>query len=339
MTGLQIAWFFLIGVLLIGYAILDGFDLGVGFWHLFTRNDEERRIVLNSIGPVWDGNEVWLLTGGGAIFAAFPPVYASVFSGFYLAMMLVLLALISRAVSLEFRSKVEDPRWRKTWDVVFAVSSSLAALLFGVALGNILRGVPLHDNGDYAGTFFGLLNPYALVIGLTGLAMLTTHGGLYLTIKAEHDLADRARSWAQRAWWAYIALAAVGTIWTLVGQPHLLRNYLAYPVLFVLPVAAVAAIVATRLWSKQGKDTKAFVASSVGIAGLMATAGVGLFPNLVPALGAPERSLTAFNASSSQTTLTAMLVVALVGMPLVLLYTAFIYRTFRGKVQLDEHSY
>ena len=178
MTTYQIIWFILVGVLLGGYALLDGFDLGVGFWHLFTKGDRARRIALTSIGPVWDGNEVWLLTGGGALFAAFPPVYATVFSGFYLAMMLVVISLIFRAVALEFRSKVEDERWRKAWDVAFSLGSILAALLFGVAVGNVLRGVPLDGEGNFTGTFFGLLNPYSLVFGLLSVAMVATHGAL-----------------------------------------------------------------------------------------------------------------------------------------------------------------
>jgi cytochrome d ubiquinol oxidase subunit II len=339
MSALQITWFFLIGVLLIGYAVLDGFDLGVGFWHLFTRKEEDRRKLLNSIGPVWDGNEVWLLTGGGAIFAAFPPVYATVFSGFYLAMMLLLAALIARAVAFEFRSKVEDPTWRKTWDIAFALGSIVVGLLLGVALGNILRGIPLDAQENYTGTFFDLLNPYALVVGLMGLAMLATHGGMYVTMKTEGELAERIQGLSLKSWIAYLVLFLAATGWTLAGQPHLVANYLATPLLFALPALALGSIVAIPLMSRKGNHGKAFIASSLSIALLMATAGFSLFPNLVPALNDASLSLTAENASSSETTLTVMFVIALLGMPVVIGYTIYIYRVFRGKVALEENSY
>jgi cytochrome d ubiquinol oxidase subunit II len=198
MTALQVIWFFLLGVLFVGYAILDGFDLGVGFWHLGAKGDDERRAMLNAVGPVWDGNEVWLLTAGGALFGAFPAVYASVFSGFYLALMLVLLVLMARAISFEFRSQVQSPGWRGAWDVVFSVSSTVAILLFGVALGNILRGITLDPAGNYTGTFFGLLNPYALMIGVLGLAMLAFHGALYMVIKGSGELEERS-FWSRRS--------------------------------------------------------------------------------------------------------------------------------------------
>jgi cytochrome d ubiquinol oxidase subunit II len=339
MTALQTTWFFLVGVLLIGYAVLDGFDLGVGFWHLFTRRDDERRVLINSVGPFWDGNEVWLLTGGGAIFAAFPPVYATVFSGFYLALMLVLLVLIARAVSLEFRSKVSDPRWRATWDVSFSLGSTVAALLFGVALGNVLRGIPIDAEGNSAVTFLDLLNPYALLVGLTGLAMVATHGALYLVLKTEGSLADRAERWARAAWIAYAASWVAAAVSTVATQPHLVRSYRASPVLWLVPAASLAAVVAIPLLSRRGRPVAAFLASSVSIAALMATAGLALFPTIVPDLDGGGHDLTAFNSSSSATTLTVMLVVALVGMPVVLGYTAYIYRAFKGKVRPDEHGY
>ncbi len=339
MSGLQIAWFFLIGVLLTGYAILDGFDLGVGIWHLFTKNDEDRRTLLNAIGPVWDGNEVWLLTGGGAIFAAFPHVYATVFSGLYLALMLVLFGLIFRAVSLEFRSKEEMPAWRKTWDTAFAIGSMVPALLFGVAMGNMLRGLPLKENMDYAGGFFGLLNLYALLIGVLGFVMFATHGANYLMVKTDGALARRACGWASRASIVYLALFLVAVIVTMITQPQLLSNYKTAPYLWVIPVVALFAIAMTVVRSRQGQGWQAFIWSSVSIAALMGLCGSGLFPKLVPALNDPELSLTIMNASSSQRTLTVMLVIALIGMPIVIAYTAWIYYDFRGKVQLTPDSY
>ncbi|NOZ02610.1 MAG: cytochrome d ubiquinol oxidase subunit II [Deltaproteobacteria bacterium] len=339
MSALQVVWFGLVGVLLVGYAILDGFDLGVGFWHLFTKRDEDRRVLLNAIGPVWDGNEVWLLTGGGALFAAFPHVYATVFSGFYLALMLVLFALIFRAVSVEFRNGGASDAWRLTWDWAFGLGSTLPALLFGVALGNILRGLPLDQDMHFTGDFFTLLNPYALMIGLLGFLMIATHGALYLVIKTEGDLQARARGWAEKAWLGYVALMVVAHLVTLVTQPHLVANYLSLPFLFVIPAAALATVVMSRISLRKDRPFAAFIYSSVTIALLFATCGAGLFPNMVPALGDPALSLTIVNASSSELTLTVMLVMALLGMPLVLGYTWWVYRTFAGKATADSHGY
>ena len=336
MTGLQITWFLLIGLLLTVYAVLDGFDLGLGFWHLFTRKDQERRAMIRSVGPVWDGNEVWLLTGGGAIFAAFPPVYATVFSGFYLALMLLLLALIARAVSVEFRSKVESPGWRKAWDVAFSLGSSVAALLFGVALGNLLRGLPLDAQGNFTGTFFTLLNPYALLIGVTGFAMLLTHGALYATLKTGGDLETRARGWARTAWYVYLGLFVLASVVTIVLMPDLLENYLHSPILFGIPVLALAFIVLVGVFIIKDNFRRAFLFSALSIVGLMTTAGASLFPRFVPALGAPELSLTIFNSSSSELTLTTMLILALIGMPIVIAYTLWVHKKFAYKIQLGE---
>jgi len=338
MTDLQAIWYFLIGVLLTGYAILDGFDLGVGFWHLGARGDKERRTLLNAVGPVWDGNEVWLLTGGGAIFAAFPPVYASVFSGFYLAIMLVIFTLIARAVSLEFRSKEASASWRGLWDTVFSVSSTVTGLLLGVALGNILRGVPLDGAGDFTGSFWTLLNPYALLIGVTGLAMLAFHGALYAGLKSGGDLAGRARRWAGGSGWAYLAMFVLASVVTVATQPHLMENYKETPVLWAVPVLALVLILAAIFFHKQNRGGLSFVFSSLSIAGMMGLCGSGLFPNLVPALGTPELSLTAANASSSQLTLKTMLILALIGMPVVIGYTIWVYRSFGGKVDVESES-
>ncbi|RJO67529.1 MAG: cytochrome d ubiquinol oxidase subunit II [Myxococcales bacterium] len=336
---LQIIWFFLVAVLIIGYAILDGFDLGVGFWHFFAKDDREQRTLIQSIGPFWDGNEVWLLTGGGAIFAAFPPVYATVFSGFYLALMLVLFALIFRAVAIEMRNQEESRRWRKAWDVAFGLGSSLPALLFGVALGNILRGLPLNAHGDYTGGFFGLLNPYSLLIGLVGFAMLAVQGALWIALKTENSLQARAFGWAKVSWIGFAALFVAGTIASLFTQPQHLSNYGAAPVLWLLPILAVLAIGATGFLVFRKDEWKAFLASSVSIALMLGLAAAAIFPNLVPALDDPGLSLTIYNASSSQLTLTAMLIIALIGMPLVLAYTIWVYRFFKGKVRVDEAGY
>ncbi len=338
MSFFQVIWFLLVGVLLTGFAILDGFDLGVGAWYLRAKGDPERRTLLNAIGPVWDGNEVWLLTGGGAIFAAFPPVYATVFSGFYLAMMLVVVCLITRAVSLEFRSKEESPRWRGIFDVAFSLSSIVAGLLFGVALGNILRGIPLNERGDYTGTFFGLLNPYALLIGVLGLAMLAFHGANFITLKSAGDLKARAETWAARSGILYLALFAVASVTTVVAVPHLTENFFAVPVLWLVPTVGAVTITLSVRFVRKARPEKAFLFSSLSITAMMGIAGASLFPRLVPALGAPELSLTAANASSSERTLKVMLLLAVVGMPLVLGYTIWVYRAFSGKVDPNSPS-
>jgi cytochrome d ubiquinol oxidase subunit II len=246
--------------------------------------------------------------------------------------------LITRAVSLEFRSKVEGPGWRKLWDGAFSVSSTVAALLFGVALGNVLRGIPLDVDGNYTGTFFGLLNPYALLIGLLGLAMIAFHGANFAVIKTDGALHDRARGWSRIAGIAYLVLflAAVGA--TLGTQPHLLENYSALPVLWVIPVVALAAIVAGLLFGRRGQPGRAFLASAVSVAAQFGLVGSGLFPRLVPALNDPALTLTAANSSSSEKTLGVMLVLALVGMPIVLGYTIWAYRAFKGKVNIADES-
>jgi cytochrome d ubiquinol oxidase subunit II len=331
MSELQVTWFLLIGVLLAGYAILDGFDLGVGFWHLFARKDEERRIFLKAIGPVWDGNEVWLLTGGGALFAAFPPVYASVFSGFYLALILVLLGLIFRVVSIEFRSQLQDPGWRSTWDVAFSLGSAVPALLFGVALGNLVRGLPLSESGDYIGDFFALLNPYSLLVGVTGLAMFATHGALYLVLKTEGELQGKARVWASRAWTVYLPLFLISATWSLFAHQE---------GSLLLPLAAslivLVAVVGIGVFNRAGAGGRAFLASAVSIAALFGAVGSTIFPNLVRASNGASLSLTIFNASASQNSLTIMLIIALLGMPVVVGYTIFIYRTFSGPVRAED---
>jgi cytochrome d ubiquinol oxidase subunit II len=331
MSELQIVWFLLVGLLLTVYAILDGFDLGVGFWYLRTKKEKEKSILRAAIGPVWDGNEVWLLTGAGALFAAFPPVYATVFSGFYLALILVLMALIFRAVSLEMRDKVDSAAWQRAWDLAFGIGSTVAALLLGVALGNILRGVPLDASGRFAGTFLGLLNPYALLVGLLGLVMMLSHGALYIVLKSDGELAARARSWAARSSLVYLVLFIMTSLLTFATQAQLLDNLKAQPVLWLIPGLALVMVIATVVLSRRESAGRAFIASSLSIAALMGTAGASLFPKLVPASNDPALSLTAFNASSSQLTLWTMLVLAIIGVPLVVTYTIWAYRAFAGK--------
>jgi cytochrome d ubiquinol oxidase subunit II len=336
---LQTTWFFLISALLIGYAILDGFDLGVGILSLFTPDDRERRIYINAIGPVWDGNEVWLLTAGGALFAAFPVVYATVFSGFYLAIMLLLVALIFRAVSMEFRGKVDAAGWRTLWDWSFGLGSLLPALLLGVAFGNILRGVPLDAAGNFTGSFLGLLNPYALLVGLVAVVLFTMHGALYLTTKTDGALRDRLVRWVSGTWVAFVVLHLLATVATIIVSPFLFLSLLRTPMFWILFILLLSAILTLPVALKKGSYFRAFILSSVIVLAVVGLSAVSLFPRLVPSLSDLNHSLTIYNASSSQTTLRVMLVIALIGMPLVLAYTFFIYRAFKGKVVLGDESY
>jgi cytochrome d ubiquinol oxidase subunit II len=336
---LNALWFVLVSVLFIGYAILDGFDFGVGILHLFTGDEQQRRLYLNAIGPVWDGNEVWLLTGGGALFAAFPVVYATVFSGFYLALILLLIALIFRAVAIEFRGKIESPAWKRIWDWAFGLGSFLPALLLGVAYGNILQGVPLERGAVYTGTFFGLLKPFPVLVGLLGLTTFTMHGAIYLTMKSEGSLRQKLVRWASRLWMVMIGVYIIVTMATFFAAPFLLEHLQANILFWGLVVLMVGAAMAIPLLLSGARYGRAFLASSTTIVCMMGISAVGLFPRLVPSSIDLSYSLTAYNASSSPATLSTMLVMALIGMPLVLAYTIFIYRVFKGKVVVTPDSY
>ena len=335
---LSLVWYLLIGFLFAGYAVLDGFDLGAGALHLIVaRNDTERRQVLNAIGPVWDGNEVWLITGGGALFAAFPLVYATVFSGFYLAMMLLLGALILRAVSIEFRSKETARIWRLGWDVGFTVGSALAAVLFGVALGNLLRGIAIDPDGAYRGGLIGLLNPFALSVGVLSLGVALMQGSSWLVLKTEGALQNRAQ-WARVGSIVLVVVAWFGaTAIARADAPRIFDNF-GNPLAWVGPFLTANVLFYMLLAVRFKQDGRAFLFSSLAVVGLAATAATALYPNLVPAVNA-ARSLTVDNAHSSDLTLTVMLVVAVIGMPIVISYTSFVYWKFKGKVRLDKASY
>ena len=337
---LNTVWFILVGVLFTGYVILDGFDLGVGVLHLFiAKRDEDRRVFFNAIGPVWDGNEVWLVTGGGALFAAFPAVYATVFSGFYLAFMLLLCALIFRAVAIEFRSKHPSPHWRFFWDLSFSLGSLGSALLIGVAMGNIVWGVPIDERGEFAGSFVGLLHPYAWLMGGTTVALFAMHGAIYLALKTEGDLQARVRAWINPLIIAFILSYVLLTLATLLYVPHVTAAFRGEPWLFALVVPVVLAIANIPRAINRGQEFRAFLSSCAAMAGLMAIFGVGSYPYLIYSQPRPENSLTAFNAASSPQTLGVMLTIALLGLPVVLAYSVSIYWIFRGKVRLDKMSY
>lgn len=336
---LNLVWYLLVGVLLTGYAILDGFDLGVGAVHLFARGDHDRRLMMNTIGPVWDGNEVWLVVGGGALFAAFPDVYATVFSGFYMAFMLLLVALIFRAVAIEFRGKQAMGWWRNLWDINFSLSSIVSSLLIGVALGNIIWGIPVGADKEFQGNFLTLLHPYSLMVGLMVLGAFTLHGALYVRLKTEGDLYKRAKEWAKFAFLFFSVLYLIVTFLTLVHVPHMSKIFRAHPALYIVPAFNILAIANIPRALSKNRDFEAFLSSAAAIGLLMALFGIGMFPDLVPSTLDPRFSLTIYNAASSQKTLLIMLTIALIGMPLVVAYTASIYWIFRGKVRIETTSY
>jgi cytochrome bd ubiquinol oxidase subunit II len=335
---LNITWFLLIGILIIGYSVLDGFDLGVGIIHLFTKDENEKRTNLNAIGPVWDGNEVWLLTGGGALFAAFPIVYATVFSGFYIAFMLLLAALIFRAVSFEFR-KYSEVKDKKYWDLAFGVGSLVPALLYGVAIGNILRGLPIDSKGAYFGTFLGLLNPYALVVGLVSLSMFLLHGSIYLTLKSAGKQQEKMVRLANNTWIAFVILYFIATIFTIFSGKWLFALILGSPIFWMLLVFLFASIIYIPIGLKASKFGYTFTASTLMIASMILLMALSLFPKLVPSSIDLSFSLTIYNASSTPRTLETMTIIALIGVPIVVGYTIWMYRIFKGKVVIDKDSY
>ncbi len=336
---LNLIWYILIGALFTGYAVLDGFDLGVGALHLFAKNDKERRVFMNSIGPVWDGNEVWLVTAGGALFAAFPIVYATVFSGFYLPFLFFLVMLIFRAIAIEFRSKEPMRWWCQFWDVSFCVSSICSSFLIGVVIGNLLWGVPLDENKEYAGGFFNLLHPYALLVGVTTVALFVMHGSIYLVMKTEGGLREKIKPWINNAIIFFVICYVTTTMTTLLYVPHASVYIKEHPLLFVVPFANMLAIANIPRAVFLQRYFRAFLSSCAAMIALMALFGLAMFPNLVISNPDLQHSLTLYNAASSAKTLQIMLTIALIGIPFVLAYTISIYWIFRGKVHLDETSY
>ena len=339
-SDLQFIWFTLFVVLIIGYAILDGFDMGVGMLHLFSKEDEERRIMLNAIGPIWDGNEVWLVTGGGALFAGFPDMYATVFSAFYTPLMVLLAALIFRAVAIEFRSKQPMAWWRWTWDVLFSLASFIIALVLGVALGNLITGIPLDNQKEYIGTLADLFQPYALLVGLTTVAVFFMHGSIYIVMKTEGALHEKMRARVNPSIIFFIMCYAITTAATLIYMPHMVEIIKERPVIFAVAILNMFAIANIPREIHLGRDGRAFMSSCFNIICLLALYGIGTFPYPVRAINDPEHlSLSIYNSSSSQATLEILLMIAIIGVPLVIAYTVAIYWIFRGKVKLDSSSY
>ncbi len=330
---LNVVWFILLGVLMAGYAFLDGFDLGAGILHLFSRK-EHRRVIMNAIGPVWDGNEVWLITFGGALFAAFRVAYATVFSTFYTAFMLLLCALIFRAASLEFRNKVDSGLWRSVWDFFFALSSFVAAVLFGVAVGNVLRGLAIKDL-VYQGTFFDFLNVYSVLTGLLVAALFALHGALYLRMKSEGDLRRQTEGWIRGAFTLFVLLYGVVALYSVIALPHARASVLSW---LVFPVN-ILAIYGVWKCTRREKPVAAFLCNGANMALMVVSFSAAMFPNLVLSSLDAASHLTIWNAANSPKTLAIMLGIVGAGLPLVLAYTAWSYWIFRGKVKVGPYSY
>jgi cytochrome bd ubiquinol oxidase subunit II len=333
---LETIWFLLWGVLWAVYFMLDGFDLGLGTLVPFiTDNDIEKRVAYNSMGPFWDGNEVWLITAGGVTFAAFPTTYAVMFSALYTPLLLLLFGLILRAVALEFRSKSDDLGWHKLWDACLFLGSFVPALLLGVAFANIFRGIPIDADGDFQGNLLTLLNPYGLLGGILFVLLFLVHGALWLAIKAEAPLGDRSGRVAGRIWWALLVVAVIflGATWFATS---LYQNYLSYPVLLLIPLITVVALLTVRVFIAKSAWWKAWFASSLTIVGTTLFGVVGLYPNLLPSSLNPAYSLTIFNSSSSPLTLKIMLGVTLFFVPIVLIYQIWGYHLFKDKVTEED---
>ena len=364
---LRLIWWALMGVLLIGYAVTDGFDLGIGTLLPFvSRTDIERRTVINTIGPIWEGNQVWLILGGGAIFAAWPQLYAVSFSGFYLAMFAILFAFILRPVAFKFRSKREDPAWRSRWDAVLFMAGILPSIIFGVAVGNVLQGVPFHIGEDmqifYEGTFLGLLNPFGLLCGLVSLAMLVMHGASWLQLKTSGIVAERARRFGIVAAILTVVLYAVagvvlahlvnGYVITSnlptdgVSNPLLktvstqadawFANYAAHPLLWAVPAVGLAGPLLAALCLAGRRPLAALLTGGLGIAGIIGSVGASMFPFILPSSSMPAASLTVWDSSSSHLTLFIMLISAAIFMPIILTYTSWVFTVLRGKVDADD---
>jgi len=338
-------WFSIVAVMLVAYVVLDGFDLGVGILHPFlARSEQERQLMLRSIGPVWDGNEVWLLAGGGTLYFAFPLLYASAFSGFYLALMIVLWLLIMRGASIELRMQIDMGLWRTFFDGLFFFSSAVLAIFYGAALANVIRGVPLHADGYFflplwtdwrVGPQPGILDWYTVIGGVVAFVALAEHGALYLAVKTEADLQTRARIFAKRLWTALCFVTLVSLPGSTIARPDTLTNYKAYPIAFAVPVVVLLALFGMFQFSRKGDDRKAFACSCVYLTVMMVGAAIALYPRLLPSTTGAEYDITVAKALSGPHTLHVGLIWWAFGMCLALLYFIIVYRMFRGKVSLD----
>jgi cytochrome d ubiquinol oxidase subunit II len=322
-----------------GYAILDGFDLGAGALHLFLKKDNSRLIALNAIGPVWDGNEVWLVIGGGVLFAGFPVAYAAIFSAFYIPFMIFLMGLIFRAISIEFHSKEESLLWRRSWDVLYCVSCITITLSMGLMLGNVALGIPLNAEKEFAGNWLSFFNPFSIMIAITTLSLFMMHGAIYLVMKTEDRLFVRLSFLAKNFTIFFVVSFGIASLYTLLYIPHLSQNLRNNPVYFLLPLIMFFAIANIPRQLKKRNFGYAFISSSVTIASLLAIVAFAIFPNLLFATNDAANTITVQNAASSPKTMKILLLIALIGTPLVATYTIIVFWTFKGKVKLDEMSY
>ncbi|HVS25947.1 MAG TPA: cytochrome d ubiquinol oxidase subunit II [Burkholderiales bacterium] len=364
---LKFIWWLFVGLLLIGFAVMDGFDMGVGTLLPFLgKNDEERRVIINSVGATWEGNQVWFITAGGAIFAAWPLVYAAAFSGFYIALMLTLFALFFRPVGFDYRSKLQDPRWRNAWDWGLFAGGSVPALIFGVAFGNLLLGVPFHYDADlrvtYTGSFWALLNPFALLAGVVSLSMLTMHGAVYLQHRSEGEICARAKQAVKVSALVLVVALVLAGLWIASGiegykiismpSPNTaftplakvveksagawLNNYTLYPWTIFAPILAIGGAILALLLSATNRPATAFIFSALSVAGVILTAGLAMFPFIMPSSTSPNSSLTAWDAVSSHRTLSIMFWATVVFLPLIAAYTSWVYRVLRGKITVQS---
>jgi cytochrome d ubiquinol oxidase subunit II len=346
---METVWFILVALMLTAYVVLDGFDLGAGIINLLVaRNHDERRLVLRAIGPVWDGNEVWLLASGGALFFAFPLLYASSFSGFYLPLMMVLWLLMLRGVGVELRSHVDEPLWWSFFDFVFSVASLLLAIFFGAALGNVVRGVPLDANGYFfeplwtdfrVGTNTGILDWYTVLTGVLALIALTVHGAHYIALKTEGDLNRRSQQVALKSWWLLLLMTLLSLAATLYIRPQVLNNFRSRPWGWIIPIAVIGSLVMMRRFVRRQRYVAAFLSSATYIVAMLGGAAFAMYPYLLPATTDPSFSLTIYNAKTGAYSLSVGLIWWLFGMALAITYFTFLYRSFRGKVRLDQEGY
>jgi len=342
-------WFCLVGGMLAAYVVLDGYDIGTGILHLFVaRTDAERRITLRSIGPLWDGNEVWLIATGGTLYFAFPTLYATSFSGFYLPLMMVLWLLVLRGISIELRNHVAGPVWAPFWDGVFAGASMLLAIFFGAALGNVVRGVPIDAQGRFfeplwtnfrPGPEPGILDWYTVSVALTAFAALALHGALWIVARTQDELRERARRMVGRMWWAVLALTALITFFSVRLQPRILMNLHEHPWGAIFPVAALVGIVGVHRFHAWRREGWAFASSALFLGGMMASAAFGIYPNVLPAVPDPARALTIANAAAPEHGLRIGMVWWILGMSLAVAYTIFVHRRFAGKVTAESEGY
>jgi cytochrome d ubiquinol oxidase subunit II len=339
-SDLEFGWFTIFVILITGYAILDGFDLGVGMLHLFAKKDVERRLMLNSIGPVWDGNEVWFVTAGGALFAGFPHIYATMLSAFYIPVMILLSGLIFRAVAIEFRSKQPMKWWRWMWDVIFFMGSVLISFMLGIIIGNLIRGIPLDEYKEFTGTIDTIFTPYSFLVGLLTISLFAMHGSIYTLIKTEGEFHDKMRTWTNPCIIFFIIMYALTTMVTLIYMPHMIKVLHDRPIFFLIAVVNILLVANIPREIYHGRDMRAFISSALNIICLLALYAIGTYPQVIRATNDPANlSLTIYNSASSPKTLEILFLMAFIGMPLVIAYTITVYYIFHGKVKIDPHSY